>query len=213
MRAAQGIAQPMSRRGGGLLLSIFFLLFFYSSLWFWWVFLVILFFCFFVFFNEQSLLEPQSLKGRSWEGHLIPSETLPSVLPLPLARVSIATKAQGDVLPPHQACVSLPEPSKTGVICWTGLGNSVVWTPSLCPVPKLDQQRTHCMGARVSVIVGSKLEMLGGTTCSVPLLSLVEGIRTHGFPLLSEGTEHLLLGSLGSVNSHQECNRCPQQSQ
>lgn len=62
----------------------------------------------------------------------------------------------------------------------------------------------------MGVIVGSKLDMLGGTTCSDLLSSFVEGIRTHGFPLLSEGTAHLLLGSLGSVNSHQECKWCPQ---
>lgn len=62
----------------------------------------------------------------------------------------------------------------------------------------------------MGVIGGSKLEMLGGTTCSDLLSSFAGGIRAHGFPLLSEGTAHLSLGSLGSVNSHQERNRCPQ---
>ena len=63
----------------------------------------------------------------------------------------------------------------------------------------------------MGVIVGYKLEMLGGTTCNDLLSTFVEGVRMRGFPVLSEGTAHLALGSLGSVNSHQECNWCPQQ--
>lgn len=56
----------------------------------------------------------------------------------------------------------------------------------------------------MGVILGSKLELLGGTTCSDLLSSFREGTGTHGFPLLSGGTVHLLLGSHVSVNSHQE---------